>query len=59
MTEEKLSPFKLTRSRLLLLFFILLALATILASIFGGLSGYQAVKEVARPIDGTAAPASP
>lgn len=42
------NPFKLNRSRVIILIFAALALITALASIAGGLAGYQQVKEVVK-----------
>lgn len=41
-------PFKLNRSRIVLLLFGALALLTVLGTLMGSLSGYQALKDVAK-----------
>jgi hypothetical protein len=57
MADDDKSPLKLNRSRIILLAFGALALVTILASL-GSLSGYQQVREVMKPTDGSAPPVS-
>ncbi len=60
MTEPENSPFKLNRSRLVILGMGLLVLLIALSSAMGGMSGYQALKEAAAAQrEGTAPLAEP
>ncbi len=45
MDEPKLSPFTLTRSRIILLMFGALALLIVISTSLGGLGSYQALKD--------------
>lgn len=45
MTEPKISPFKLTQGRIILLIFGLMALLIGISTALGGLSSYQQLRE--------------
>lgn len=45
MTEPKISPFKLTQGRIILLIFGILALLIGISTAMGGLSSYQQLRE--------------
>ncbi|MEO5807598.1 hypothetical protein [Devosia sp.] len=57
MDEPKLSPFKLTGPRIIIVFFVVLAAALILSATLGGLNSYQHLKEGAQAAKDAAAAA--
>lgn len=48
MADDNKSPFKLNRSRVILLLFGVLALVTVLGALMGSLRGYNEVREVVK-----------
>lgn len=58
MADDNKSPFKLNRSRIILLLFGALALVTVLGALMGSLRGYNEVREAVKAPAPVTAPAT-